>query len=104
MQRNTGLILLAGAAALLFLSKKDAGVNNAASQRAALLNWIGANTTDSAETVARVKQVFQTMTDSEIFATWQFVFSYFTKGIQVPEGSTLYAQMQAISSKYNIFT
>lgn len=77
-----------------FLSSKPL---NAAQKRAALVQYAGASTD--------LKDLFMSkMTDSEIDATYTFIFDYVKKGRQLQSGSSLFLQIQAISAKYNIFT
>ncbi len=44
------------------------------------------------------------MTDSEIGFTYDYLFNYEARGIQLKPGTNLYNQMVLISNKYNIFT
>ena len=44
------------------------------------------------------------MTDPEVLSVYNFLFNYIKVGKKVPLGSALYNQIQAISTKYNIFT
>lgn len=85
----------AGAAWLLY-SRSPAGVksqlisyikkNNGEPQRTALLNSI------------------KPMNDQEIQDTSNYLFNYILKGVSLNNSDPLFARIQAISTKYNIFS
>lgn len=74
-------------------------------KRHALLQWLATDSTDTADTISRIEELFaKTMSDTEINSVYDYVFNYFLKNIPVPQTSPLYAQIIAISNKYQIFT
>lgn len=111
-KKNILLSLLAGAGAYFFSSQSNSITSrlpallttSIAQKKSQLLQWSEAQRTDSAETKARFKQIIGEMTDPEINAVYDFIFNYVVTGKTVPQGSTIYYAIQAISTKYNIFT
>lgn len=87
-------------AAYFFL--KGSGGHQATDRRGELIAW--ANTAVSVNDRPAFLQVLNSMTVDEIANTHEFIFGYYTRGIKVPAGSELYNRIQAISTKYKIFT
>lgn len=94
--------IIAAAAAWFFLSKgqgSGGGTLTVEQKRAALIAWAGGDTAKN-----KLAGILQNMTDTEINYTYEFIFLFNLKGIQVPKGSNLYNAIKAIGEKYNIFT
>jgi len=85
----------------LFLSSQTA---TPATKLTALINWVKNSTGDTEATKAAAINTFNSMSTAEIDSVYDFVFNYFAKGKAVETGTVLYNQIQAISTKYNIFT
>lgn len=73
--------------------------NSPAAKRSWVLNWVSSSA-GGADVLAK----FQSMTDSEIASVYDYVHNYINKGIHPAEGSALFNAIQAISTKYNVFT
>lgn len=48
--------------------------------------------------------VLNQMTDAEINSTYSFIFKYFAPNKTLTEGTKLWKEIDAISTKYNVFT
>lgn len=97
MTKNTKLLALValGVGAYFLIKKGSPG-----SKRADLIAWIDTNPGDN----SAAKNAFNAMSETEIAAVHDFIFNYFKKGLTVPAGTPLYNAIDAISTKYNIFT
>lgn len=96
------ILPLIAAGGIYFFIKKSSGQSllplSTEAKRAALLNFAsGYNATD------HEKQIYQQMTPAEINDVYELFFTYNGRGADVPAGR-LRDSLQAISTKYNIFT
>jgi len=89
MKRNT-IILIALAAIAGFFIFKRKGIP-LQDQRLVVRNVVGTD-------------IEGRMTDSEIRDVYVLLTEYFQKNIKVPQTDPLFARLQVISVKYNIFT
>lgn len=103
---TTMLLVGGGTYLVLMLLNKKSATQPATTNTAAQLQYInsyidstGSNTT----TNATYKQLFSTMTASEISSVYYFFKDYVSKNIAVPAGSELYNSIMEISTKYNVF-
>lgn len=98
-----------GIGVYFFIQNRKANIPNGTKidlnqERQALINWINSGG-DSYETKQRfANMVNNVFTASELDAVYQYVFNYLSTGVQLTSSNPLYYQIQAISSKYNIFT
>lgn len=101
MKNDTLLIiaLLAGGAYLYFHGSKSA-----AQKRQWLIDWGNGSTTDTQGMKDFFAGQIAIMSDSEVSDAYTLVHDHFLKGIPVPAGSDLMIRLNALSSKYNIFT
>jgi hypothetical protein len=97
---TTNILLLAAGGYLVYKTLKP----SSDSQKNQLLAWSNNSPGDSAEDKIRFAEILNQMTPAEIADTYNFVFNYIQKSIQLPQGSALYNSIMAISGKYNIFT
>lgn len=93
--------LIAGAGIFFLMSKMGGG--SATDKRAALIAWENSSS-DSANSKQFFSTVVNSMTDSEISAVYSYIFDYIKQSKQLPATDPLFAQIQSISSKYQIFT
>lgn len=75
-------------------------------KKSQLIAYINSSTADSPASKILLTNVFNTMTDDEISATYTFIFSYVIPGKQLTDAvdAPLRAQIIAISAKYKIFS
>lgn len=100
--------VLAAGATYFFLSQSPHNTQPVllpgdANQLTALLNWLN-GTNESAASKASLTSIFKSMSTDEIASVYDYIFNYYLKEKQVDPGTVLYNKIQAISSKYNIFT
>jgi hypothetical protein len=95
-------VLIFGGLALVLLVNKSGGT--VASKKTALMNWNNTDVQTSLEDRQRFAVILSQMSDAEINSTYDFIFNYVVANRQVPEGSSLYWAIRAISTKYQIFT
>lgn len=110
MRVNPGIIILIGAG--LFYIMKNKGGNNTAQptqgmtaqqMRQAIIAYMNSGG-DSEASKMQFAGIVAVMTETEVFAVYDYLINYVSKGRQVQPGSALYYSIQNISSKYGIFT
>lgn len=106
MAKSNGLIIAAavGVAGYFIIKNMGSGFGGSTNKRQALLTWINNSSGDSQASKLAFAQILNAMTEAEINATYDFVFNYVNKNRQVPQGTSLWYAVSAISEKYNIFT
>jgi len=100
--KTLGFILIGGGLLYLFMRRGATSGGGITGERSALLAWN--SSTDSQASNDYFHSVVNQLADSEVDTVYHVIFDYVSKGLQVPAGSQLYTDMQAISTKYNIFT
>lgn len=95
MEKNDiGFILIAGAS-IWYLSKNTGG-GSVSDKREALINLISKKGEDA--------KVFYSMSDQEISDVYTYIFDYVNKNRKLTQDNPLWYRIQAIGTKYNIFT
>jgi len=74
--------------------------NQQPNKRQALIN-LARNTSGDK---AAIEAIFRQMTNAEVGITYEYIFNWVNKGRKLEQGSPLWQQVQAIGTKYNIFT
>lgn len=98
---NTGTVILIAAGAYLIFRNKSGSTASTFDKKNSLINYSQQNFGSESNIFVEAVNL---MNDVEIAATYDYIFNYWIKGIQLVQGSSLYNQVQAISLKYNIFT
>jgi len=73
-------------------------------KRAQLIRDMQASPTDSQASKQKAINALSLMSAAEIDAVYEFIYNYVNKGRKLTQGSGLWLQIQAISTKYDIFT
>jgi hypothetical protein len=112
MKSSTGVLIglgLAGVGVYLFTRATPTNpegnqvATTPAAQRAAIVAMVGQTQGMPPEVLQSFSNTVAQMTDEEVNAVYTYLFNYYAKGIDVPEGA-FKDQLQAISDKYQIFT
>lgn len=106
---NTNLLLLLGLGFLgysYFKNNNTAGNNTGGNTTGLTTDQMKQQLTDFAiqypDASLFLTAIYQ-MTAAEIASTWDYIFHYWTKNIELLPGTQLYNEIMAISAKYNIF-
>lgn len=101
MNKNLILVLLVGGALWYFTQNKSNLTTD--QKRSAILDYVMKGG-DSQAGKIDFQQKLNSFFPAEVSAVFTFIFDYITKGRRLTPGTALYADIEAISTKYNIFT
>lgn len=102
-KKNYWLPGLISAASFFLLGGMGNILKGSKAKRTELKVW-AANSGESQETIHTVTEIFDQLTDDEVNTVYDFIFHYVVKGTKPAPDSELYTKMEAINSKYNLFT